>query len=317
MRHIPAFSGHGFVRAALLACAVVAAPNGVHAEVRCTPFGPMGVQRCESGLPSELAAVFVAEQVNDQWCWAASIAMVFRHYGLTVPQEEIVSSVFGAPVNRPGTPMEILHALNREWTDPSGVRWRTEGQGVQFGPAEAAQQLALGRPLIIGTMGHAMVLTSVIYDRTMDGRGNVVLATVRDPWPNPRLERGRRTLSPQEWFGTMFLARIDVHRLQGGGGGGGADDTDRVAPRCETVFDPCEHPAHPAGDVAPCQHPAHPMGDVSPCMHPVMTPWGPRPMHPMGDVSPCQHPAHPMGDVSPCVHRAHPAGDPRRVCSGA
>lgn len=70
----------------------------------------------------------------------------------------------------------------------------------------AAQDLTNNMPLIIGTMGHAMVLTSLRYARDVNGNGQVNAAIVRDPWPN----RGRRVLTAQEWYSTSFLVRIRV-----------------------------------------------------------------------------------------------------------
>ncbi|HVN04880.1 MAG TPA: hypothetical protein VMT86_10710, partial [Bryobacteraceae bacterium] len=66
--------------------------------------------------------------------------------------------------------------------------------------------LAVGMPLIIGSMGHAMVLTAVSYNRAPNSQGQVTGAVVRDPWPG----RGRRMLSGQEAAAAMLLARIRV-----------------------------------------------------------------------------------------------------------
>jgi hypothetical protein len=70
----------------------------------------------------------------------------------------------------------------------------------------AAQDLSANMPLIVGAMGHAMVLTALTYWRDVYGRGQVVDAVVRDPWPG----RGRRSLTPQEWYSVNFLIRIRV-----------------------------------------------------------------------------------------------------------
>lgn len=61
-------------------------------------------------------------------------------------------------------------------------------------------------PLIIGSMGHAMVLTAVAYNRALSSQGQVTGAIVRDPWPG----RGRRELSGVEVAATMLLARVRV-----------------------------------------------------------------------------------------------------------
>ena len=78
----------------------------------------------------------------------------------------------------------------------------------------AAQDLSNDMPLIIGTMGHAMVLTSMVYYcQGWTGYAwsdcGINAAVVRDPWPG----KGRRVLSPEEWFNTSFLARIRIKQI--------------------------------------------------------------------------------------------------------
>jgi hypothetical protein len=132
--------------------------------------------------------------------------MVFAYYGFRVPQERIVADAWGAIVNLPGQPQQILASLNRSWVDEQGRNFAVVGDVFSANPATAAQDLAQNMPLIIGTMGHAMVLSSLIYLRDQFGNGQVSTAIVRDPWP----ERGRRPMSPQEWSATNFLVRIRV-----------------------------------------------------------------------------------------------------------
>lgn len=186
-----------------------ALPKNSYANLACGPFVPPGVQQCESGIDSTIAhvtAAAVGGQHLSQWCWAACIEMVFRYYGHNVPQERIVHETWGRIVNLPGQPGQILANLNREWTDEDGDAFSASGDVYSANPITASQDLAQDMPLIIGTMGHAMVLTSLVYVRDTFGRGDVAAAIVRDPWPG----KGRRVLSPEEWFSTNFLARIRV-----------------------------------------------------------------------------------------------------------
>jgi hypothetical protein len=134
--------------------------------------------------------------------------MVFRYYGFQVPQEQIVQQTWGGIVNLPAYPAHILANLNRPWVDLSGRRFSVSGDAFSANPITAAQDLAQDMPLIIGTMGHAMVLTALTYFVDQSGNGAVTEAIVRDPWPG----RGRRVLVAQEWYGTNFLARIRVFR---------------------------------------------------------------------------------------------------------
>ena len=191
---------------------VFAAPSISWARLACGPFVPPGVQQCEAGIDSSVlhvTAETVGGQHLSQWCWAACIEMVFRYYGLQVPQAHIVRQTWGEIVNLPGHPSQILANLNRPWIDASGRRFGVSGNVSTANPITAAQDLAQDMPLIIGTMGHAMVLTSLTYVRDPVGNGNVISAVVRDPWPG----RGRRVLSAQEWHSTSFLARIRVFSM--------------------------------------------------------------------------------------------------------
>lgn len=181
------------------------------ALLSCSPFNFQGVQQCEAGIDSGLAYVSAASvggQHMNQWCWAACIEMVFRYYGLRVPQEAIVQQTWGGIVNLPGQPHQILANLNRPWRDATGRDFYVSGDSFSANPITAAQDLSQNMPLIIGTMGHAMVLTSLQYVRDQMGNGEVTSAIVRDPWPGKR----RRVLSAQEWVNTSFLARIRVSR---------------------------------------------------------------------------------------------------------
>ncbi|WP_081665835.1 papain-like cysteine protease family protein [Pseudogulbenkiania ferrooxidans] len=180
-----------------------------YARLSCGPFVPPGVQQCEAGIDSSVAAITAAAvggQHLSEWCWAACIETVLTYYGHRVPQERIVRDTWGSIVNLPGQPGQILADLNRDWTDENGEEFSVSGDAYSANAITAAQDLAQDMPLIIGTMGHAMVLTSLVYVRDSFGRGNVNAAIVRDPWPG----RGRRVLTPQEWFRINFAVRIRV-----------------------------------------------------------------------------------------------------------
>ncbi len=185
-------------------------PKKADALLRCGPWMPPGVQQCEAGINSSIAHITAAAtggQHFNQWCWAACIEMVFRYYGHPVSQERIVYETFGGILNWPGNPNQIMQNLNRQWVDNSGNRFMVQGDARNANPITASQDLAQNMPLIIGTMGHAMVLTSLVYIRDQFGNGETKAAIVRDPWP----KKGRRVLTPQEWYNTSFLARIRVY----------------------------------------------------------------------------------------------------------
>jgi hypothetical protein len=133
--------------------------------------------------------------------------MVFRYYGYDVPQQRIVAETWGGIVNMPGAPDQILNDLNRQWTDNGGRTFQSQGDVFSANLQTAVQDLSTDNPLLIGALGHCMVLSSISYLQDIYGRWQIQGATVRDPWPyNP----GRRLLTPQEWFSVQFLARVRV-----------------------------------------------------------------------------------------------------------
>ena len=186
-----------------------AAGGPAEAGLRCTPVYPNGARQCQAGIESNIASLFARQQHASEWCWAACISMVFAYYGHPVAQERIVGETWGQIVNLPGQPGQILADLNRPWVDDRGRRFRAYGDVLSANVITASQDLAAGMPLIIGTRGHAMVLTALNYGGIVNNPASqqVLGATVRDPWPgNP----SPRVLSGQEWFSTQFLVRIRV-----------------------------------------------------------------------------------------------------------
>jgi hypothetical protein len=182
--------------------------QSARAAIDCKAFGPPAYQVCRAGLRSQVLPVTAAdsEQHQSEWCWAASIAAVFAYYHHPVSQERIVDETYGDIVNLPGTPQAILSSLNRPWVDDDGRPFRVSGDVYSANPSTAANDLAYDRPLIIGTLGHAMVLTGVQFVRNPGG-GRVVAAYVRDPWP---FDARYRPLTAQEWSNAALLVRIRV-----------------------------------------------------------------------------------------------------------
>lgn len=191
-------------------------PDEARADVMCQDSWNGRV--CSSGIASELLDIPAVEdedeQRQSQWCWAASIAMIFAYFGHPVSQERIVHEAYGGLVNWPAVPQTILAQLNRPWIDDNGVPFSARsGNGIS-NPVLMAQDLAQDLPLIVGTRQHAMVMTAMEYFAPwimtpygpMLGPVSVTGATVRDPWPG----RGKRLLQADEWLGIMFVAHIRV-----------------------------------------------------------------------------------------------------------
>jgi len=180
-------------------------PGLVSARQSCGPVVPPGRQFCQVGIDSSVASVTAAQRANE-WCWAASIETIFRYYGHPVRQERIVAEAWGRIVDLPGGPQQIMRSLNRHWRDDNDDEFDVSADAYSANAVTASQDLANDMPLVIGTMGHAMVLTAMTFVQDAYGNGQVVEARVRDPWPG----RGLRVLSPQEWYSVSFLARIRV-----------------------------------------------------------------------------------------------------------
>jgi ABC-type bacteriocin/lantibiotic exporter with double-glycine peptidase domain len=171
-----------------------------------TPYGP--VRRCTAGIESIKFQPAQTYQRQNEWCWAACISMVFAYYGHAVSQERIVKEVWGRVVDMPGQPEQILSDLNRTWNDDAGKAFKSRADALSANASTAVKDLENNQPLIIGALGHAMVLTALTGDTNVQtGAWQIVEAVVRDPWPG---RGGRRVLSPVEWFHVGFAARVRV-----------------------------------------------------------------------------------------------------------
>jgi hypothetical protein len=196
-----------WIKSAVMAAAGAEMHNSLRADVVCgPPVPPYGVQACIAGIRQEKMNDVEAFQEQRQWCWAACIEMVFTYWGHPIDQQEIVRRTWGRIVDMPAQPYQIISALNRTWTDNDGERFRSYGDVFTATGVTAARDLTNEMPLIVRSMGHAMVLTAISYNRAQTSQGQVTGAMVRDPWPG----RGRRDLSGQEVMAAMLLARVRV-----------------------------------------------------------------------------------------------------------
>lgn len=202
-----------FLRGALASAGALAGSGLLFADQTCgpvipsmTPMGMHPLQTCTAGISS--ITFKQAFQSMPEWCWAASISMVFDYYNHPVDQQRIVAETWGAVVNMPAEPADILQDLNRSWKDDNGDAFQSMGDMLSVNILTTIQDLQQGHPLIIGALGHATVLTAVtsIVDLATTGF-SVQQVIVRDPWPT---NGGRRLLSPVEWASLQFAARIRV-----------------------------------------------------------------------------------------------------------
>jgi hypothetical protein len=181
--------------------------TALKAEQNCVPLTPL-ISRCTAGIPSESLDGVQAYQEMPEWCWAASIEMLFSYWGHPVDQKRIVRETWGSIGNMPGTPQQILANLNRNWKDDNGKAFTSQADPYTVNATTAVNDLQANRPLIIGALGHATVLTALTSDvNRQNGAWSVIAATVRDPWPG---NGGERILTPQEWYNINFGARVRI-----------------------------------------------------------------------------------------------------------
>jgi hypothetical protein len=174
--------------------------------ILCNPL--MGV--CSVGiLPGRLVVIppHDLSQHASEWCWAASTAMVFAYYGYDVPQEQIVNETFGRIENFPAGGPTLTHALNRDWTDRKGKRFHSSAASYdpttasyQISPLNITNDLQANHPMIVGSGGHAFVLTAVNFRPG----GAAVGGQALDPL------YGFRSVGGPELWGASYTASIQV-----------------------------------------------------------------------------------------------------------
>ena len=196
---------------ATAAFAALALPS--HAEEVCGTPNTEGVSICSAGLPADSVRQLAVVQEQPQWCWAASISMIFAHHGYSVPQEEIVKDGYGAVVDRPAPSGQAMtRALSRAWVDGKakpfrGIAVATDAFAKQFQVSEhkVLAELTDGRPLLLGALRHAVVLVELKYEKSARGNVRIVGGTVIDPAPG----KGVRALLTGEMKPT-YLAAMQV-----------------------------------------------------------------------------------------------------------
>lgn len=170
------------------------------------------------GIPSNNFNFFVSDQHNSNWCWAASLQMIFNYYGVNITQEQIVSRSYGSDPygnlpNWAGSFQIITANLNN---------WNVDNSGNQYGvssmlywgapsPAYLVQELTAQRPVLIGyntgNSGHAVVLTACSYIQTPNGP-YIQSLVVRDPWPS---QQNINNLGRVEYPAQNFANTIQAH----------------------------------------------------------------------------------------------------------
>jgi len=147
------------------------------------------------GIRSDNFNYFSSSQRNSNWCWAASLQMIFNYYGVNITQEQIVARSYGIDSsgnlpNWTGSFQVITQNLNN-WSMDNLGRQYIVSASLNWGaptPAYLIEELSAQQPILIGyrsspSSGHAVVITACSYIQTTSGPF-IQTIVVRDPWPN-------------------------------------------------------------------------------------------------------------------------------------
>ena len=148
-----------------------------------------------------------AQQQMANWCWAACIQMALSAKDIQISQEEVVRRAFG---DLRDAPRRIERdALEPQRLGPShgGGRKVCVSTAAEPGPPSfeiLKLQLEAQTPVIVAidnpgySIGHAVVVTAVIYDLTPHGP-EIIKVMIRDPWPDRAKDLGKRELTAEEF----------------------------------------------------------------------------------------------------------------------
>jgi hypothetical protein len=167
------------------------------------------------GIPTDIFDFAAAAQEQDMWCWAASVQMLLKYYGIQQSQEQIVARAYGHPFNEPGTDEAISASLHGWGIKADHKRFIVQSRVIAGPPTPHVlfRELSSGRPILLTfspgfAVGHAVVVTAASAVNRQ-----IISLVYRDPGPTPsNLEnRGRIELS----FGDLasFLPSIRSHWL--------------------------------------------------------------------------------------------------------
>lgn len=173
-----------------------------------------------AGVPTDQFIHFAApegggRQRMHNWCWAACIQMVLNYHGVYVKQEEIVQRIFGALVDAPANPQQILGALQGWAPDARGGYSEILADSRNLDPLSVIQDLEYRWPLIVGlsgpgNTGHAYVLTAVQFQVDQMNQPYIYRYVLRDPYPT---KQSRVEMSAQEFMARCtFATRVHVRR---------------------------------------------------------------------------------------------------------
>jgi hypothetical protein len=240
-------------------------PSTAYAQsgnTQCEIVDSNGDSECVTSIQiAQFAPAYQSQQATE-WCWAASIAMIWAFYGHPVSQAQIVTGEFGQLINQGGQPSQIFQALSGQRVDDNGVPFTSVVTGLydyednydNISYTDIGAALNNNEPVLIGTINpdgsgaHATVLSALTYAvpygsqiEVLPDGSNILSATVFDPWPT---SGGITTLSYPQYLpagrgGALFFAAIaqvssasqsaSAGGSSGSKGGGGSMDIATLA----------------------------------------------------------------------------------------
>ena len=157
---------HYVARFVLLAALVFSASHIAGAQV----LGPVQGAR----IPDFVS--IAAGQKCPEWCWAASVEMVAKSQGVTLPQELVVRKIYGPtiPCLPSGNIETILAGIRGVYRREDGATVAIQARafyGNQGYAAPLIQSIQSGRPFIFLTRTHAMVAVGVHWSEVLTNWG--------------------------------------------------------------------------------------------------------------------------------------------------
>jgi hypothetical protein len=119
----------------IVAIALIAISHApLHAQIgntTCATDPATGVQDCVTTVNlQQFAQIAYETQQATEWCWAASISMIWAFYRHPVAQAEVVTGTFGQLLNQGGQPSQIFQALNGQRVDDNGAAFTSTSHGL-------------------------------------------------------------------------------------------------------------------------------------------------------------------------------------------
>ncbi len=148
------------------------------------------------GIPSEKFNIVVDYQEKSNWCWAATMQMIYNYYGIDITQEQIVARSFGhdpitgMPPDSAATFELVNWNLNGKGVDNAGRRYFVRHE-LYVGPPDVnrlIRTLHERRPVLVGyasgpNSSHAVIVSGCTYKQTFWGP-QIQTLVVRDPDPS-------------------------------------------------------------------------------------------------------------------------------------